>query len=135
MKVSTILILGAAGAGAYLLLTRKAGGLSASDRAGMATQATLQVSNDHRAGRLFIPLPASMGTGSGQGTQSAPSAGGPSGRDVASGLAAAGAGAGCAAIPGIGAVASPLCGAIGAQAGAKAYEYGSRAIDTITGWF
>lgn len=133
MKTATMAILGVAAAGAaYLFLTRKSGtgGLTSSDRVGLATQATTAtVAAAPRAGitgrgaySLFPPF-----------AQSAPSAGGPAAggfnaRDGASTLAAAGAGAGCAAIPGVGVAAAPLCAMGGAWAGGKIY-------DTVSGWF
>lgn len=126
MKVSTLLILGAAGAGAFFLLKRPAqAGTPPNKGTGMSYAIAF------RAGGFASP------EASPAGKSSAPAVGGPSvsAKDVISGLAAAGAGAGCAAIPGVGAAVAPLCGAAGAQVGAKAYEYGVKAYDEVASWF
>ena len=118
MKTSTVLIgLGVAGAAAYFFL--RGSGQAASPAKKLASLSTTRLSFS----RAPIPSAAS------QPTYSAPAVGsGVSTKDVVSGLAAAGAGAGCAALGAP--MLSPLCGAAGAAVGAKAYEYGKDAYDT-----
>lgn len=132
MKTSTLLILGAAGAAGVYFLTRPKSSVQAINRAAVQKLAM----SAKPVGKLFWAGAPAKSAGS-QQNYAAPAAGAPSvkAKDVVTGLAAAGAGAACAAIPTGGALVAPLCGSVGGYLGAKAYDYADSAIDEISSWF
>jgi hypothetical protein len=135
MKTSTVIVLGAAAAAGVYFMTRKAATMpSGKAPLNKVTLATMMSAKP--IGKLFAAsAPAKSATS--QQNYAAPAAGNPSvsAKDVVSGAAAVGAGAACAAIPTGGALVAPLCGSVGGYLGAKAYDYGEKAIDEVSGWF